>query len=74
MVKKQHYVWRKYLSKWTDSGDIKGKLFVLRKAPKGNQEEIEFRELEKVGFEKFYYDIMDFIMILWVLRKMTFQD
>lgn len=60
-VKKQHYVWRKYLSEWTDSGDrLKGKLFVLRKAPKGNQKEIEFYELEKVGFEKFYYDITGF--------------
>ena len=60
-VKKQHYVWRKYLSEWTDSGDrFKGKLFVLRKAPKGNQKEIEFCELEKVGFEKFYYDITGF--------------
>lgn len=60
-VKKQHYVWRKYLSEWTGSGDrFKGKLFVLRKAPKGNQKEIEFCELEKVGFEKFYYDITGF--------------
>lgn len=46
-VKKQHYIWRKYLSEWTESDDIfKGKLFVLRKAPKGNQNKIEFRELE----------------------------
>ena len=31
-VKKQHYVWRNYLSKWADSDDkYKGKLFVLRK-------------------------------------------
>ena len=44
-VKKQHYVWRKYLSEWTDSGvRFKGKLFVLRKAPTGNQKEIEFCE------------------------------
>lgn len=60
-VKKQHYIWRKYLSRWTDSGDrFKGKLFVLRKAPKGTQSKIEFRELEKVGFEKYYYDITGF--------------
>lgn len=60
-VKKQHYIWRKYLSEWTESGDIfKGKLFVLRKAPKGNQNKIEFRELEKIGFEKYYYDITGF--------------
>lgn len=60
-VKKQHYVWRNYLSKWTDTGDnYKGKLFVLRKSLKGNQNKIEFRELEKIGFEKYYYDITGF--------------
>lgn len=60
-VKKQHYVWRNYLSKWADSDDkYKGKLFVLRKKPKGNQDKIEFRELDKIGFEKYYYDITDF--------------
>lgn len=60
-VKKQHYVWRNYLSKWADSDDkYKGKLFVLRKKTKGNQEKIEFRELEKIGFEKYYYDITGF--------------
>ena len=54
-------MWRNYLSKWADSKDIyKGKLFVLRKKIKGNQNKIEFRELEKVGFEKYYYDITDF--------------
>lgn len=61
IVKKQHYVWREYLSKWTDTGDnYKGKVFVLRKNPKGNQEKIEYRELEKVGFEKFFYDVTGF--------------
>lgn len=60
-VKKQHYIWRKYLSKWTETGDqLKGKLFVLRKTLKGNQNKIEFRELEKIGFEKYYYDITGF--------------
>ena len=60
-VKKQHYVWRNYLSKWADSDDkYKGKLFVLRKKTKGNQDKIEFRELEKIGFEKYYYDITGF--------------
>lgn len=60
-VKKQHYVWRNYLSKWADSDDkYKGKLFVLRKKPKGNQDKIEFRELDKIGFEKYYYDITGF--------------
>lgn len=60
-VKKQHYVWRNYLSQWTDSGDkYKGKLFVLRKTLKGNQNKIEFRELEKIGFEKYYYDVSGF--------------
>ena len=57
-VKKQHYIWRKYLSQWTDSGDrFAGKLFVFRKSTKGKQNKIEFRELEKIGYENYYYDI-----------------
>lgn len=61
IVKKQHYIWREYLSRWTESVDnYKGKVFVLRKSPKGNQSKIEFRELEKIGFEKYYYDISGF--------------
>lgn len=60
-VKKQHYIWRKYLTRWTDSGDsLKGKLYVLRKVLRGNQKRIEFCELEKIGFEKFYYDVTGF--------------
>ncbi len=60
-VKKQHYIWRNYLTKWTETGDrFNGKLFVLRKEIKGNQKKIEFRELEKIGFEKYYYDITGF--------------
>lgn len=60
-VKKQHYIWRDYLSRWTESEDnYKGKVFVLRKSPNGNQSKIEFRELEKIGFEKYYYDISGF--------------
>lgn len=61
IVKKQHYIWRKYLTKWTDSGNpLKGKLYVKRKTLRGNQDPIEFRELEKIGFEKFYYDVTGF--------------
>lgn len=60
-VKRQHYIWRNYLTQWTDSGDrFNGKLFVLRKTLKGNQSKIEFRELEKIGFEKYFYDITNF--------------
>lgn len=60
-VKKQHYIWRKYLTRWTDSGDrLKGKLYVKRKILRGNQNPIEFSELEKIGFEKFYYDVTGF--------------
>ena len=37
-VKKQHYIWRNYLSKWTQSEDkFKGKIYVFRKEVKGNQ-------------------------------------
>lgn len=60
-VKKQHYIWRKYLTKWTDNGDrLNGKLYVLRKVIRGNQKRIEYGELEKIGFEKFYYDMTGF--------------
>lgn len=60
-VKKQHYIWREYLTRWTDTGDrYKGRLYVMRKMLRGNQERIEFRELEKIGFEKYYYDVTGF--------------
>lgn len=60
-VKKQHYIWREYLTRWSDSGDrFKGKLYVLRKVLRGKQEHIEFRELDKIGFEKYYYDMTGF--------------
>lgn len=61
VTKKQHYVWRNYLVPWTHNQDLKtGKIYVLRKNPKGTQEEIEYQILTKVGFEKFYYDISNF--------------
>ena len=48
-VKKQHYIWRKYLTEWTDTRDrFNGKLFVLRKEIRGNQKKIEFEELKKI--------------------------
>lgn len=60
-VKKQHYIWRKYLTKSSDNGDrLNGKLYVLRKVLRGNQKSIEFCELHKIGFEKFYYDVTGF--------------
>lgn len=60
-VKKQHYIWRKYLTEWTDTRDrFNGKLFVLRKEIRGNQKKIEFQELKKIGFEKYYYDTTGF--------------
>lgn len=57
VVKKQHYVWRKYLQKWIGNNN---KLFVLRKNTFGTQKAIESAEVEKVGFEKFFYDISGF--------------
>ncbi len=60
-VKKQHYIWRKYLTEWTDNGDKKtGKVYVFRKTLQGKQAKIEFRGLEAVGFEKYFYDISNF--------------
>lgn len=56
-VKKQHYIWRKYLKNWLYS---ENKLYVLRKEIKGNQDRIEERELEKIGFEKYFYDTTGF--------------
>lgn len=66
-VKKQHYIWRKYLTEWTDTRDrFNGKLFVLRKEIRGNQKKIEFQELKKIGFE-------NIIMILRVLVILMYQ-
>lgn len=60
-VKKQHYIWREYLTRWTDSGDrFNGKLFVLRKMLRGKQERIEFCKLQNIGYEKYYYDVPGF--------------
>ncbi|MEA4849187.1 MAG: DUF4238 domain-containing protein [Clostridiaceae bacterium] len=60
-TKKQHYVWRKYLIPWTDNGNIDtGKVFVYRKETKGTQQTIEQRELMKIAFENYYYDISGF--------------
>jgi hypothetical protein len=57
-TKKQHYVWRKYLTPWTNNLDIKtGKVFVYRKTPKGNQSQLEERVLMKIAFENYFYDI-----------------
>ena len=60
-TKKQHYVWRKYLVPWTDSRNLEtGKILVYRKKPRGTQQTIEQRELMKIGFENYYYDISGF--------------
>ena len=60
-TKRQHYIWRNYLTRWTDNGDrLKGKLYVKRKKLRGSQNLIEFSKLEKIGFEKFYYDVTGF--------------
>ena len=41
-VKKQHYIWRNYLTKWTETGDrFNGKLFVFRNMIKKIQKKIE---------------------------------
>lgn len=61
ITKKQHYVWRKYLIPWTNNGSLDtGKVFIYRKTPKGKQQTIEQRELMKIAFENYYYDISDF--------------
>ena len=51
-IKKQHYVWRKYLASWTNNGSLDtGKIFVYRKKTRGTQQKFEQRELMKIGFE-----------------------
>ena len=79
-VKKQHYIWREYLTRWTDSGDrFNGKLFVLRKLIRGKQERIEFCKLQNIGFEKYYYDVTGFqekdkIILEQFLAQLSFSD
>jgi hypothetical protein len=41
-------------------GDRFGKVYVYRKNPIGNQPQVECAQLEKVGFEKFFYDMTGF--------------
>lgn len=60
-TKKQHYIWRKYLAPWTNNENLDtGKIFVYRKKPRGTQQIIEERELMKIGFENYFYDISGF--------------
>ena len=60
-IKKQHYVWRKYLASWTNNGSLDtGKIFEYRKKTRGTQQTIEQRELMKIGFENYFYDISGF--------------
>lgn len=59
IVKNQHYVWRKYLTAWSDASVEAGKrrIYVLRKQPRGTQPTIESALLVNVASEKFFYDI-----------------
>ena len=59
IVKNQHYVWRKYLTAWSDASVEAGKrrIYVLRKQPRGTQPAFEFALLVNVASEKFFYDI-----------------
>ena len=58
-TKKQHYIWKKYLKKWVIS-DVEEKLYVLRKQIHGKQAAIEYRKLDDIGFEKYFYDMSGF--------------
>lgn len=60
VTKKQHYVWRGYLKRWTKENDRFGKIHTFRKQPMGNQPEYEYARLDEVGFGKFYYDMTGF--------------
>lgn len=59
VVKNQHYVWRKYLTAWSDASieAKKRKIYVLRKHPRGTQPAFESTLLMNVASEKFFYDI-----------------
>lgn len=60
MTKKQHYVWRGYLKRWSENENRYGKVYVYRKKILGNQLEIENAPLENVGFGKYFYDMTGF--------------
>lgn len=59
VVKNQHYVWRKYLTAWSNKNIAEGKrrIYVLRKHPCGRQPTFESALLTNVASEKFFYDI-----------------
>lgn len=59
-TKAQHYVWRGYLKRWNEQNDSKGTIFVYRKRPFGKQAQIERANLQRVGFEKYFYDMTGF--------------
>ncbi len=59
-TKKQHYIWRGYLKRWTNDNSKTGRVHTFRKEPQGKQPEFENAKLENVGFGKFYYDMSGF--------------
>mgnify|MGYP000911364696 CR=1 FL=1 len=61
VVKKQHYIWRKYLRPWTDNQEsTEGSLYVWRKQTRGTQASTEYRKVTTIGFENYYYDMTNF--------------
>lgn len=79
-VKKQHYVWRKYIAEWADIKDTdKGNVFVLRKTPQGKQPKIGISNLKDIAFEKYFYDVSKysqddiniFIKLLSIINEKT---
>lgn len=54
-VKKQHYVWRKYLSAWTNNNSVEGKIYCLSK----NGNKIFFTNLMNVAQERYFYEIKE---------------
>ena len=61
VVKKQHYIWRKYLRPWTDDQEsTEGSLHVWRKQTRGTQASIEYRKVTTIGFENYYYSMTKF--------------
>ncbi len=53
ITKRQHYVWRYYLSQWTDNQTVEGNLFCCRNG------KIFFTGLMNIGQENYFYKFID---------------
>ncbi|CBK75298.1 hypothetical protein CIY_27230 [Butyrivibrio fibrisolvens 16/4] len=59
-TKRQHYIWRGYLKRWTGDGTVTGRIWVRRLKTYGNQGIEAYTSIMKIGYENYFYDMSGF--------------